>query len=106
MRSIVKVVQEKKAENLISLDLRGIANFTDYFIICTAISRPHLLALVKNTIEKMSEKKIKPINSPEKEKGGWRIIDYGDVVVHFFDEPTRKYYQLERLWADGEMKVY
>ena len=54
----------------------------------------------------MSKKKIKPINAPEKEKGGWHIIDYGDIVVHIFDEPTRKYYRLERLWADGKMKAY
>ncbi len=86
--------------------MRGIATFTDYFIICTASSSPHLKAILDNTIQKMAEKKIKPLNSPDKEKGGWRIIDYGDVVVHIFDEQTRNYYQLERLWADGKKREY
>lgn len=96
-------MEEKKGEDIILLDLKGIASFTDYFIICTATSNRMLKALADGVIEKTRldhKKKGSLEGTPD---AGWMIIDYGDIVVHLFDEDLRRYYQLEQLWGEGKV---
>ncbi len=100
--AIAKGIQEKKGEETVSLDL-GKIQYTvcDYFIICHGNSRTHAAAIAES-IEK-EVKKDCGVNPARKEgfvNGEWLLLDYLDVVVHVFQEPVRRHFQLEELWAD------
>ena len=93
---------EKKATDIVLLDLSGLSDVCDYFLICSA-SNAHLLDAVVDGIEERVWKnaQIKPFSS-EGEKGArWVLIDYGSVVVPIFDPAVRDYYRLERLWGEA-----
>jgi ribosome-associated protein len=101
--AIVDALEDKKAEDIILLDLKGIVSFTDYFIICTATSNRMLNALADGVVEKTRvehKKKGRIEGTPD---AGWMIVDYGDIVVHLFDSDLRRYYKLEELWAEGKV---
>jgi ribosome-associated protein len=101
--TIVNALEDKKGENIILLDLKGIASFTDYFIICTATSNRMLNALADDVVEKTRiahKKKGRIEGSPD---AGWMVVDYGDIVVHLFDPDLRQYYDLEKLWGEGKV---
>jgi len=93
---------ERKAEDLVILDMRKVANFCDYFIICSATS-PRRAAAIAELIEvTFKEKGLRLSSSEGKREGMWILQDYGDVVIHVFMESVRGYYGLERLWADAK----
>jgi ribosome-associated protein len=85
------------------LDLREIASFTDYFVLCTGTSDRMLDALAEaalDTVRKLHRKLGRKQGEPRE---GWVIVDYGDVVVHLFSPDQREYYDLEGLWRDGKV---
>lgn len=92
-----------KGEDILLLDIKGIASFTDYFVICNGTSDRMLDALAKSVLEatKKDYKKKGRVNGKPTE--GWLVMDYGDVVVHLFAPDMRKYYDLEDLWSDGKI---
>lgn len=106
-RKIVDTLEEKKGEDILLLDLVGVASFTDYFVICSAGSRRTLKALadeIRKRIKDAHEKLAQGVEgSPE---SGWILIDYGDVVVHLFSPNVRTYYNLEDLWSKGQVLVH
>lgn len=74
---------------------------TDIFVIATGTSRRHVLSLAEEVIDQLKATDRRPLRKEGFEDGQWVLLDYGDVVVHLFDAPTRSYYDLERLWADA-----
>ena len=96
-KEIIKLAFEKKAKNLISLDLRGNSSLTDYFIICHGNSEPQIKAIVDN-IRKGTSFKPRHLEGYENKK--WVLLDYFDIIVHVFDEKEREYYSVENIWAD------
>lgn len=96
-KEIINLAFEKKAKNLISLDLRGNSSLTDYFIICHGNSEPQVKAIVDN-IRKGTSFKPRHLEGYENKK--WVLLDYFDIVVHVFDEKEREYYSVENIWAD------
>jgi ribosome-associated protein len=101
--TIVDALEEKKGEDIILLDIKGIVSFTDFFIICTATSNRMLHALADGVVEKTHlehKKKGHIIGTPD---SGWMIVDYGDIIVHLFDADLRRYYKLEELWDEGKV---
>lgn len=103
---IVKGMQEKKAEDIVILNLKKIQNaVADYFIICTGTSNTHVDA-ISDAVEKevLETLREKPVNVEGKKLAEWVLIDYVDVVAHIFQKETRAYYDLEGLWGDAEMK--
>lgn len=74
---------------------------TDVFIIAAGTSRRHVITLAEETEMKLKEHDRRPLRREGMEDGTWVLLDYGDVVVHLFDEERRAYYDLERLWADA-----
>ena len=94
---IINLAFEKKAKNLISLDLRGHSSLTDYFIICHGNSEPQIKAIVDN-IRKGTSFKPRHLEGYENKK--WVLLDYFDIIVHVFDEKEREYYSVENIWAD------
>ena len=101
--TIIDALEDKKAEDILLLDIKENATFTDYFIICTATSNRMLNALADGVIEKtrMDHKRKGRIEG--KPEAGWLVLDYGDIVVHLFDEDLRRYYKLEELWKDWKV---
>jgi ribosome-associated protein len=96
-------LEEKKGEDIILLDIKEIASFTAYFVICTATSNRMLNALADGVIEKTSREHKRKGRIEGQPDSGWMVVDYGDIVVHIFDEELRRYYKLEELWKDGKV---
>ena len=108
LKVIADAMLEKKAQDVISLDLRSIGTaISDHFIVCNADSTPAVVAIADNIEDRMIEKCRRKVNrSQGKENAFWVILDYGDIVVHVFQTPYRAFYRLEELWADAERTAY
>lgn len=85
------------------LDLKDIATFTDYFVLCNGTSDRMLDALAKAVIDVMRSQHKKKGRVEGEARDGWLVVDYGDVVVHLFSPDQRGYYQLEELWSEGKV---
>jgi ribosome-associated protein len=85
------------------LDLKDIASFTDYFVLCNGTSDRMLDALAKTVLDDMRAQHKKKGRLEGEARDGWLVVDYGDVVVHLFSPDQRAYYQLEELWSEGKV---
>ena len=85
------------------LDLKDIATFTDYFVLCNGTSDRMLDALAKAVVDDMRSQHKKKGRVEGEARDGWLVVDYGDVVVHLFSPDQRGYYQLEELWSEGKV---
>ncbi len=102
---IVDLVEERKAEDILLLDLRPDQIIADFFIICTGDNERHLRALTETVrLEVKQQYQKLPFTNEGKAENGWVVMDYGDVVAHFFSPDKRDYYALEELW-DAASKV-
>ena len=97
-------LQSRKAEELSSIDLRGLADFADYFIVCNGNSDTHVRALADAVIEGLKEAGQRPWQVEGYDTRKWVLIDFIDVVVHIFQPDTRVFYGLERLWGDAPIQ--
>lgn len=100
VQEIVKLLEFKKAEAIIVIDLRKKVDFTDFFVICSAYSTKHTQGLLEYLLTELEKNGIRPFGIEGVELGQWIVLDYGTVVVHIFYEPIRKVYALEELWTD------
>jgi ribosome-associated protein len=85
------------------LDLKDIASFTDYFVLCNGTSDRMLDALAKTVVDEMRAQHKKKGRVEGEAREGWLVVDYGDVVLHLFSPDQRRYYQLEELWNEGKV---
>ena len=99
---IVKAMDEKKAEDIRVLDLKGLSNVTDYYVICSGRTGVMAKAIVDNVEVKMEEEGIRVIGREGRNQGKWILLDYGSIVAHVFEQEERDYYEIERLWGDAE----
>jgi len=90
---------EKKAEQVVLLDIRGRANFADYFVLATGRSVIQVRAIADGVVEASEETFGAPIRTEGYNDGSWILVDYGPVIVHVFTPAAREFYNLERLWA-------
>ena len=100
LRSCVGLLEEKKSEQTVTLDLSEVSSCFDYFIITTGSSSIHCRSLAKNVVRRMKELGRTARSKPDL-SSSWIILDYDDIVVHIFTEDMRDYYQLEKLWGDA-----
>jgi ribosome-associated protein len=106
-REIVSVLDEKKGEDILLLDLIGICSFADYFILTTAPSKRTIRALRDDVQLGMKKTRQLLAGSVEGEPdSGWVLMDYGDVIVHIFSQDMRDFYRLEDLWGDGRILLH
>ena len=92
----------KKAENIVALDVRKLSTVTDYFVIASGTSQPHLRAIVEEITSKLrDEHDLRPSRAEGTTSGAWVVLDYFDVIVHVMHTDTRKRYDLEGLWGDA-----
>jgi len=97
----LKAAIEKKAEDPVLLELKDIASFTDYFLLCTGKSDRQVQAIAQAIEESLKKKGIRPLGQEGMREGKWILMDYEDVVVHIFLGPIRRFYDLEGLWIDA-----
>lgn len=102
LRTIVKALDSKKAEDIQVIGIRDLTILADYFVIANGNSTTQTKALADEVEFKLSEAGIKPTRTEGYGPSNWIILDYSDVVVHIFYKETRQFYSLERLWSDGE----
>lgn len=100
---IARLMFEKKAENIVILDLSNLTSVMDCFIIASGTSDIHVRAIADHVIDKLETDGIRLHHKEGFESQKWILLDYVDVVVHIFQNETREYYGLERLWGDARM---
>lgn len=101
-QSICKVLTDHKAENVVVIDVRGKTEIADYFVVAGGRSMTHTRSLIEHVEEEMEKAGVAPVREEGVREGRWAVIDYGDVIVHIFNDETRLFYHLESLWDDGK----
>jgi ribosome-associated protein len=102
-RSIVNALEDKKGENIILMDIRELAVFADYFVICSGTSDRMLQALADAVREHAHQAYGLSTRTEGRSQDGWMLVDLGDVIVHLFSPDRRNYYRLEELWSRGKI---
>ncbi len=101
VRTCCRALDDKKADDLVVLDLRERSSITDYFIIASGKSSPHLRALQNNLREILKKRNIEVLGTDSNTDSGWVVVDAFDFMVHLFNPEMREYYSLENLWKDS-----
>ncbi len=97
-----EIALDKKAEDVVILDVHGISNVTDYLLICSGKSEPHLKAIAEEIARRLRDKGIRPLGRDGYPPSRWIVMDYSDVMVHIFHPELRLRYGLEDLWGDAK----
>ena len=95
------ILDDLKADDIVALDLRGITDFTDFFLIATVRSTAQMRGASNQLLELLKKEGLSPFYPMEDESPNWTVLDYGNVVVHLFEARTREHYLLEELWGDA-----
>ena len=103
---ICMAADEKKARDIVQMDMIGLMSTNDYFVICSANTATQVRAIADNIEEKMEEVGISFLHKEGYREGEWVLLDYGDTVAHIFQQDAREYYALERLWGDAKLTPY
>ena len=104
VNDIVELMQDKKVQDIVILDVKELTSLTDYFILCTSESTPQTKAVMNHIYKNMRKKGIRPNNLEDTKTLEWVAMDYFNVVIHIFNQETREYYQFERLWGDAKIE--
>lgn len=105
-RVIQAAADEKKARDIVQMDMVGLMSTNDYFIICSANTATQVRAIADNIEEKMEGAGVSFLHKEGYREGEWVLLDYGDTVAHIFQQDAREYYALERLWGDAALTPY
>ena len=105
-QSVTRLASDRKAADILVLDLTERSSVTDYFVLCTGRSDVQVQAICERVTQGLREEGVRLLSSEGVENGLWALLDYGDVVVHVFQKDTRKLYDLERLWAGAPRWTY
>ena len=101
IEAAVRAAEDKKANDLVVLDLRDAAGFTDYFVICTGTNARQIRAIADAVTESLAALGAKPAHVEGYAQSEWVLLDYFDFIVHVFAPETRTFYGLERLWGSA-----
>jgi ribosome-associated protein len=98
---ISQIAADKKAMDVVVLDMADASSITDYFLICSGGSERQVQAIADAIDEQLKQSGITALGAEGYREGRWILLDYGDVIVHVFSQETRDFYDLERLWANA-----
>ena len=98
----VHAAEDKKANDLVVLDMRKAHGFTDYFLICSGTNSRQIRAIADGVMEALAEDGVKPAHIEGYDRSEWILLDYFDFIVHIFATETRLFYGLERLWGNAD----
>jgi ribosome-associated protein len=101
-RRIVELAEDKKAADIVLLDLSGLTTLADYFVIASGGSDRQLDAIADGIVSGMRDEKVKPFGREGTAASHWVLVDFGSVIVHVFTPPERDFYQLERHWSEAK----
>lgn len=96
---IIKTLEDNKAEEIISLDVKALTSITDCMVICSATSKRHAHALSDHLVTKAKTIGARPLSVEGEETNEWILVDFGDIVIHIMLPDVRKFYSLEKLWG-------
>ena len=96
-----RVALDKKAQNVLLLDISAIVSYADYFLICSGRVNVQVKAIAEAIERSLREQGIRPLHIEGANEGRWILMDYDELIVHVFLEETRQFYNLERLWNDA-----
>ena len=100
-RRAARAALDKRAGDLVVLDVQRVSSVTDYFLICSGKSTTHLETITDAIRAELRGEGVNVLHAEGVAESGWVLLDYGDVLMHVFLEDTRLYYALERLWGDA-----
>ena len=102
IETAIRAAEDKKAEDLIVLDLRKAAGFTDYFLLCSGTNPRQIRAIADAIMEALAAEGAEPAHIEGYKRSEWVLLDYFDFIVHIFAPETRLFYGLERLWGNAD----
>lgn len=105
-RAAVDIASDKKASDVILLDIRDVTTIADYFVICSGNNPRQIRAIADAIDEQLGEQGANLLHREGVAESGWILLDFGDVVIHIFGPREREYYRLERLWSEAKTVVY
>lgn len=103
---IAKYADDKKANDVLILNVEGLSPVTDYFVIASAGNNILTRSIVDNIEDELAKEGVTPLHKEGYADGRWVLLDYGDAVAHIFLEEERDFYNLEQLWADAPSEAY
>lgn len=103
---IAALASDKKANDILLLNMESLSPVTDYYVICSASNNMLVKTICDNVEDKLAEEEIFPSHKEGYADGRWILLDYGDVVAHIFLEEERDFYNLEQLWADAPSEAF
>ena len=102
VRIAMRAAQDRKAQDITALDVRGLSSVTDYMVVCTGSSDTNVRAIAESVQEKLAAKGERPLSVEGLQEGTWVLVDYVDFVVHVFHAEKRLFFGIEELWADAK----
>lgn len=96
-----RAAAEKKARDVVVLDVGDLVSITDHFVICSGASERQVKTIAEEVVRQLKERGCRPLRREGEREARWILIDYGDLIVHVFGDEAREYYDLERLWKDA-----
>ena len=99
-QSIVRIIDEMKGEDLVTLDVREMTDIADYMVIVSGTSDRHVRSIASKLVDELRDCGVRPVGVEGQQAGDWVLLDYGDVIVHVMRQPTRNFYELEKLWSE------
>ena len=105
-KAICKAASDKKAHDIVMMDMQGLMISPDYFVICSANTVTQVRAIADNIEEELAKDGVAFNHKEGYREGDWVLLDFGDVVVHIFRQEMREYYALEQLWGDAKLTTY
>jgi ribosome-associated protein len=100
----VQAASDKKATDIVVLDLREVTSFADYFLICSGTSTRQVQAIADEILDKLKQAGAHMLHREGYEVAEWVLLDYGDFIAHIFVQSARQFYNLERLWRDAKRR--
>ncbi len=101
IQAALEAADDRKAQNIIAMDLRGLSNATDYYVVASGTSDAHVRGVAASVLERMARLGLHPHHVEGLQTGRWALLDFFNFVVHVFHPEARGFYQLERLWNDA-----
>lgn len=105
-QKIAAAANEKKAKDILLLNMEGLSPVTDFYVVCSASNSTLVKAIADNIEDKLAEAGVHPTHKEGYADARWVLLDYGDVVAHVFLEEERDFYNLEQLWADAPSESF
>jgi len=106
LKLAIEALEERKALDGVVLDLRGLSEAADYFVVCSGTSDTHVRGMAESVVERLTAAGQRLHHVEGLAQGRWVLLDYVDVVVHIFHPAAREFYQLERLWGDAPTRTF